>query len=103
MISSCSRHALLQIFSAAKRHGKQVHFCSATEFANRISRKCSMLFSSLHKAHSSTAGIDRCISVYCGIKVNQTEKLHVAAIGLLQRLGLDNVRLEAEGKDRFTY
>jgi hypothetical protein len=35
--------------------------------------------------------------------VNQTEKLHMAAINLLQRLQLDNVRLEAEANGRFTY
>jgi hypothetical protein len=35
--------------------------------------------------------------------LNQTEKQHAVAIELLQRLGFDNVRLEAEGNNRFTY
>jgi hypothetical protein len=35
--------------------------------------------------------------------VSSTEKLHMAAINLLQRLQLDNCRLEAEAHDRFRY
>jgi hypothetical protein len=36
-------------------------------------------------------------------EVNQIQKLHLAGKSLLERLGLDNVRLEAEGNGRFTY
>jgi hypothetical protein len=43
-ISSCSELALLQIFLTAKRHGKQVHFCLATGFVNRISPGCLVQF-----------------------------------------------------------
>jgi hypothetical protein len=35
--------------------------------------------------------------------VNQTEKQHVIAIDLLQRLGLDNIKLKAEGNDYYAY
>jgi hypothetical protein len=35
--------------------------------------------------------------------VNQIEKQHQLAVDLLQRLHLDNVRLEAEANDRFAF
>jgi hypothetical protein len=35
--------------------------------------------------------------------VNQLEKLHLVGINLLQRLHLDNIRMEAEANDRFRY
>jgi hypothetical protein len=35
--------------------------------------------------------------------VNETQKLHLARISLLERLNLDNVLLKAEGNGRFSY
>jgi hypothetical protein len=40
---------------------------------------------------------------YIEEQVNEAQKLHLAGINLLERLGLDNIRLEQQPDGHFTY
>jgi hypothetical protein len=63
-----------------------------------------MRFSLVRKAQNAcTVGIDLHFHVYCGIKVNQTQKQHAVAIDLLEKLGLENIRLEQQRDGHYTY
>jgi hypothetical protein len=48
-------------------------------------------------------GTSQSLHVYYGIKVNEIQKQHAVAIDLLARLGLDTIKLEAEGNGQYRY